>query len=378
MLSRVSSEIYKCMKCGWCREEIQQICPAREVLGFESSFGRGRVALARGILEGEFYYNDKLIERMYTCLGCASCKVHCPLEVDTIEIFRAHREDAVEKGIPLPKSLEEINRVIEENKNPFGKSPELREKLAESFELPSQGEVFYFGGCYDSYRLPQDFKNTVYILRKIGINPAYLAGDEWCCGLPQIWNGSTDLARKLAKHNIEALKKAGAKQVITSCSGCFNAFGRFYRQVLGEFHFEVIHITEFLANKLKSGQLRLKDLDVKYPGNITYHDPCHLGRHMGVYEEPRILLQQMFPKSFREMSRNREKSWCCGGGAVVFPYLTQYSLEIAGRRIKEAVDTGVNMIITTCPTCINVLKIPARKHKIDVKNLLDLLVDAVV
>jgi Fe-S oxidoreductase len=358
-------------------ENTQRVCPAREVLGFESSFARGRMLLARGILEGEIEYNDKLIERMYTCLGCGACKTHCPLEVDTIEVFRTMREDAVQKGIPLPKALVGINKAIEEHKNPFAKPQEFREKMARELALPKEGEIFYFAGCYDTLRFTENFTNTISILRKIGINPSYLGENEWCCGVPQFWNGSTDLAHKLAQHNVVKLKKAGAKQVIMSCAGCYSVFGHFYKQILGDLPFEVLHISQFLANKFNMGMLKLTNLEDKYEGNVTYHDPCHLGRHMGVYEEPRLLIKKMFPHIYREMPRNRENSWCCGGGAVVFPYLTQYSLRIAEQRIDEAVKIGAKTLVTTCPSCMNVLKIPARKKKIEVKNLLELLADAI-
>lgn len=381
MLKDVAGEIYKCLKCGWCREKVMEdtmrVCPAREILGFESSFGRGRVMMARGILEGELEYTPRLVERMYTCLGCGACKVHCPLEVDTIEIFRATREEAVKKGISLPEPLEGINRVIEEYQNPFGKPPEDRNTWALSLNTPPQGEVVYFAGCYDALRAPHTFTGTVNLLRKAGVNPAYLGEDEWCCGVPQIWNGSTDLAKRMAEHNVEYLVKAGAKQVVMSCAGCYNAVGYFYKQFLGELPFEVFHISQFLAKKLGEGALQLANLESKIPGGVTYHDPCHLGRHMGVYEEPRELLKQVFPNTYREMPRNRENSWCCGGGAVVFPYLTQYSLQITEDRVCEAAKAGAGTIVSTCPSCVSILRLPARKKKIEVKNLMEILAKAI-
>ena len=195
MLEKVSREIYKCLRCGWCREKVMEetrrVCPAREVLGFESSFARGRMLMARGILEEEIGYSDKLIERMYTCLGCGACKTHCPLETDTVEVFRAMREDAVEKGVPLPEALAGINKVIEEHKNPFARPQKLREEIAQEFSLPKEGETFYFAGCYDTMRYTENFKNTLSILKSIGVSrPSYLGEDEWCCGVPQLWNGS--------------------------------------------------------------------------------------------------------------------------------------------------------------------------------------------
>ncbi|MGI6604117.1 MAG: (Fe-S)-binding protein [bacterium] len=381
MLVDVADQIYKCLRCGWCREKtafgMHNICPAREILGFESSFGRGRVLLARGVLEGELTYSDKLIERMYTCFGCAACKVKCPLEVDTVEIFRAMREDAVQRGVPQPQPLAQINAVIAENKNPFGKQPAERDKMLRDLNLPVQGEVLYFGGCYDTLRNPAIFKGTVKLLEGAGVKPAYLGQNEWCCGVPQIWSGRRDLAVRLAEHNVDEINKAGATLVVTSCAGCYNAFGHYYRLLLGELPFQVMHITQFLAQALEKNHLPLNSLEQKIQGTITYHDPCHLGRHMGIYEEPRILLRNMFPASFQEMPRNRDDSWCCGGGAVVFPYLTQYSLQVADKRIAEAQSIDARTIVTTCPSCVNVLRLAGRRKGVDVKNIVELMAIAV-
>lgn len=382
MLDRVANEIYKCLRCGWCREyanyDLRNVCPAREMLGFESAFARGRMLLARGLLEGELSYSDKLIERMYTCLGCAACQVKCPLEVNTVEVFRTMREDAVKKGVPLPEPLLQINNTVEKFNNPLGKDQSERNRMMADLELGTRGEVLYFAGCYDTFRNPTIFRGTVKLLRSAGVEPGYLGGQEWCCGVPEIWNGSAELAKKLARHNVEEFKRAGAKVVVTSCAGCFNALGHYYRALLGEeLPFKVVHITQFLAQALEDGRIRVRSLEEEKTGKITYHDPCHLGRHMKVYEEPRRLLRELFPHSFVEMPRNRDESWCCGGGAVVFPYLTQYSLRIAEKRIDEAKSVDAKSLVTACPSCINVLRVPARKIGLEVKNIVEYLATAV-
>jgi heterodisulfide reductase subunit D len=173
--------------------------------------------------------------------------------------------------------------------------------------------------------------------------------DEWCCGSPLQRTGQVDKAIKVAKHNLEAIKKSGAKKVITSCSGCYKMIGGDYEELYGlKGDFEIMQMSQFLLDLIKKGELKLtKPVNKK----VTYHDPCHLGRHMGVYETPRELLQSIPGVELVEMPRNREYAWCCGAGGGVragYPEITMFA---STDRIKEAEDTGAQAVTSACPFC---------------------------
>jgi Fe-S oxidoreductase len=371
--NNVLEQMYKCLRCGWCRDLVQgntnRVCPAREVSGFESACSRGRIMLARGIVEGQIEYKPELINHLYTCFGCGMCEEHCPLEVETLSIFRWMREEVVRLNLDVPEGVHATNKTVEEYGNPFGLAHAQRGKWARDLGLPAKGAVVYFTGCYESYRSTKVARESVKILQEIGNTPAYLGEEELCCGVPQIWNGSTFLARELAERNVDALQKAGAETVIFTCAGCYNAFKKYYPELLGDaLPFKTAHVTELFADKIAQGELELPAIEngVK----VTYHDPCHLGRHLGVYEPPRTILRQLYPESFVEMARNKENAWCCGGGGIVFSLFKELTDQVAATRAAEAEATGAGLIVSTCPTCLNILRLPAQRLRIRVDNII--------
>lgn len=376
---KIIDEIYRCSRCGYCREMIYpqtgtyKICPIYEVRQWESYTARGRITIARAILDGKIKYNERLVERVYSDLLCANCKEHCGPGVDTISIFRAIREDLTTIGLePLP--LREVDSNVEKFNNVFGKDAHGRVAWAVNSPLPAKGEILYFIGCYDSYKYPETARAVTAIFKKCGIDLACLGEEEWCCGLPQLMNGNINLAEKMMRHNLESIKNTGAKVVLTSCAGCYHALKSEYPKFLGRLPFNVIHVSEFLDDLLRKGSIRFeKEIDKK----AVYHDPCHLGRYEGVYEPPRNVLKKVPKLSLLEMKRNRENAWCCGGGGgttfVAFPDL---SVKIADTRIDEARAVNADIIVTSCPLCLNVLTVAGGKKNLKVVNLPVLIAEA--
>jgi len=380
-LEKIKDEVYSCFHCGFCREQVDhekgtyKICSVREIYGFDSYSARGRNSIALALLEGRLKYSPKLVKQIYTCLLCRNCNEHCTwlnLHIDTPEIVKAMREDIVDSGLELD-SLKKIDLNVEKNHNVFGKSSSEVIKWAKDLNLPKNGEVLYWSGCYDSAIYPETSKSTVAILKMVDINPAYLAEEEWCCGAAQFANGNKSLAKKMIEHNIETIKASGAKKVITSCAGCYHFFKSEYPKVVGQLPFEVVHISEFVAKLLKKEKIKFKTgIDKK----VTYHDPCHLGRYEGIYDSPRMSLEAIPKLELVEMLRNRENAWCCGGGGgptqVAFPKLTS---EIASERIDEAKNTEASSIITTCPFCKYVLS-SAAKGQMEVYDFPEIISEA--
>ncbi|KKM76930.1 hypothetical protein LCGC14_1375230, partial [marine sediment metagenome] len=166
---------------------------------------------------------------------------------------------------------------------------------------------------------------------------------EVCCGSVGMRSGDRKSFRKVAEKNAELFKERGIKRIVTSCAGCYRTFKKDYGERLGDI--EIVHTVEFLQNIIKSKDIKLKNLDIK----TTYHDPCHLGRHMNVYDAPRDLLNMI--SNLTEMKTNRVGAMCCGAGGGVKKGFPELSMEIAKNRIKEAEDTGAEYLVSTCPFC---------------------------
>ena len=379
-LDRVKEDIYRCYRCGYCRETISpaknthSICPVREELRFDHYDARGRVLVAKGLIEGKLAYTDSLVESVYTCTACAQCTEVCPMfegaKVDTPRIIRAWREEIVEKGLGPPDRLKEVNYNTEKTYNPYGKSPAERLKWAAGIDIPRRADVLYFAGCSASYRQPEIARNASNVLRRSDVQFTVLQ-DEKCCGLPQMWNGEAKLGEKLVSSNVAAIRETGAKKVVTTCPGCYMALKSDYPEITGkDLGFEISHMSEFLAELVDSGKLEFGALDKR----VTYHDPCHLGRYSKIYDEPRKIIEAIPGVELLEMKRNRENALCCGSGIVVAPTFPKLSLSITERRIIEAKETGAEMIVTSCPSCVSQLSLAARRMRanIEVIDLVDL------
>lgn len=374
MLEKVKSDVFACGRCGKCVvHEGGYVCPVQQnTAGFDETVARGRNTIARGILEGEISLTPEVVDNAYTCLSCKACFVACGKKdhkgrpaIDECKVTQALRADIVKAGLE-PAPLKAIDDTIESTHNPFGLDPAKRAAWADGLDLPKTGEVAYFAGCYASYRNPKLAKATVAVLRAGGIDVAYLGEDEWCCGVPQLGDGNLELAEQIILHNIETLKAAGVKKIITSCAGCFHALKSEYPEIAGEMPFEVVHSSQVIAELLAEGKLTLSE---EVPGKVTYHDPCHLGRHEGVYDAPRAILAAIPGLEVVEMPRTKAKSWCCGGGSIVSNVNPDLTAKISAGRVQEAKETGAGMIVTACPSCESILTTAGRKEKMKVDDI---------
>ena len=367
-LNELREMAYACTRCGYCREKYSDdvptktpafgVCPIWEHNGgFEYQCSRGRLQIAQGILEGRLQYSQELIDVLYTDPDCRLCSWVCNAEpvLDPPKIWQAMRQDIVNAGLGPPKKLKEIDSRVKERHNVFGGKPELRDRWAEGMNLPTEGDVLYFAGCYASYQQPEIARSTVAILREAGINIAYLAGEEWCCGVVQFHDGSISLAEDVARHNIEVIRASGAETVVTACAECYKSFKMDYSEIWDELGFEVVHISEMISTLINEGKITFKS---SLPENkVTFHDPCRLGRYCGIYDSPRNIIKSIPEIELLEMLRHREYAWCCGGGADLVPSMdTQLAVEIAAGRIEEAKETGAQAIIISCPRCAKTLR----------------------
>jgi Fe-S oxidoreductase len=184
----------------------------------------------------------------------------------------------------------------------------------------------------------------VRLLNRAGIAPI-VSNQERCCGADLLLAGDVASFRRLAELNVQALKDSGAKKVVFSCAECYNAFKNDYPAHVGQLPFEMMHLTELLAEKLEGGELAFEPR----PGLVTYHDPCRMGRYLRVHEPPRSVLQGVPELELVEMEDNREQAMCCGSTAWV--NCSGCSKLIQREKLRQARQTGSRIMLTTCPKC---------------------------
>jgi len=223
--------------------------------------------------------------------------------------------------------------------------------------------LVYFPGCMATYRQKKTAESTIKLLKKAGLDFITLGEDEWCCGSILLRTGNEKLAKKVALHNIDALKKCNTKKVVTSCSGCYRTLKKDYPVLAGSIGFDVFHITELLDELISSGKLKMNAKNIK----ITYHDPCHLGRHSGIYDVPRKVLKSIPNIQLIEMKRIRENARCCGAGGGMSSAYKSLAMQIADTRFSEAEGTGAEILVTACPFCVYALADAAQRKKSNMK-----------
>lgn len=354
-LEEVRKAVNVCTMCGFCKS----VCPSFKAIGWDSALSRGRIVLTYGLLNGEIPADESVVRNMYTCTTCADCERRCPSKVKIVDIVELCRQDLVSNGHMLPKHKTMCENIMKYN-NPYAEEKSVVETLGIQ---PRNAKIGYFAGCTATYRSKKTSAASLSVLKKLGVD--FTTVDEICCGsVLQRVGWSQDDVTVLMRKNVEAIVKLGIETLVLSCAGCYRMFKKEYPKYV-DVPFEVLHITEFLARQ----DLKLKPMD----GVATYHDPCHLGRHCGVYEEPRQVIAKIPGLEFREMEFNRKFSHCCGGGGGVRSAFPEDSKRIASTRIEEA--GFADYIITTCPFCVSNLVLGlgdgSEKKVVDLIELVD-------
>jgi len=365
-LKRVADRIWTCSSSGQCvgkgptnpfggPSSPLGMCPPAEEFRTEGYTARGRLYLARLLYDGVLSPTAEELDRIaYTCVACGWCDEVCTLR--PLEAFMALREELVDREVAPPEANKKVDENVRTKHNFMGALPEARAKWAQGLNLPKTGDVLYFAGCYASYRQPETAKATVKLLRASSVNVAYLGNEEWCCGVPPLWNGERAIAEDMMRHNFEEIKRSGAKTVVVSCAECYRTLMINYPELFGELPVKVAHVSEFLAQLIDEGKLKFNKIE----GKVTYHDPCFLGRHAKVYDEPRHIIKSIPGVKLIEMERHGQWASCCGSGAgavsTAYPDFTKHH---ASKRIVEA-KKAANTIVTACPRCIETLKAAAK------------------
>jgi len=343
-------QIDSCIDCGDCRD----VCQVYQATQQEVFSPTGRLQTAKKILETNELSPEE-IDGIYNCLKCGRCDVVCPAGINIASIMRSVQTRLVQRGVGPLERPDKIVEGIQKLGNAVNADPAKKwDWLPEEFPLNKSDTMLYIG-CVGSFSYPQAALSSYLLLKKLGVNFTMLK-DEGCCGYFYYYIGRMDLAREHFTETVERLKQAGIKGIITICAGCYHSFKNWYPELLGERDFEVIHISQLLPRLLKGRELK------KDGREMTYHDPCGLGRLGGdIYDEPREALD-LCGVNLVELEKNKELSPCCG--ALNISNFREICVGVAGNFLDEV---KTNTIVTSCSFCLFGLNYGIRKTGKDKK-----------
>jgi Fe-S oxidoreductase len=387
------SDMEMCHRCSACKfiplERIKgfqhvKSCPSISKYNFHAYSGGGRIGMALAMLEKKIGYTKELLNIIYNCQMCGACDISCKyaMDMEVLLPINEFRIRCVEEGHTHPALDKVINNLRKQGTmvpGTRGKRAAWAEGLDLKDATKEKVKVYYHVGCLTSYdrEYQKLAKVIVKILKKAGVDFGIGYENETCCGGRAFQMGYKEDFLNQAKRNMDMLKKAGVKTLITGCADGYQAFKVLYDKYDLKGDLEVLHITEYLSRLIKEEKLKLnKKVDL----NVTYHDPCYLGRlgepwihwrgekvtgHMyrfdppkkyrrgtfGIFEPPRYVLKSIPGLKLVEMDRTREYSWCCGSGGGVKETNPEFAIWTAKERIEEAESTGAKAVVTACPWC---------------------------
>ena len=369
-------EMEACTNCQICAE----VCPAVSASQDGELSGVFRMKGLKQILKSRTGLFRKLFgkqspseeawrhfsDTVFRCTLCGNCQEICPVGIHLKDLWLSLRQDLVHSNF-YPKKVDMIRDNLEESHNVFAEDNEERADWVEDMrEAPEHGylkdraEIVYFTGCVASYfplaqKIPMALAE---ILDRSGVDFTLMGEEEWCCGFPLLGAGLKEMLEEFKQHNLKAVRKKEARQVLFACPSCFQMWREYYPP-----EFEIAHASQFLLRLLRENKVPLKEL----PLRVTYHDPCDLGRGARLFDEPREAIRSVPGIDFVELPHNRENCQCCGGGGNLEMIDAGLSSEIAKRKIDEVISTGAQAVVTSCQQCVRTMTTYVRRNKVPIE-----------
>jgi Fe-S oxidoreductase len=391
-LEQYKGDMEMCCRCSTCKfipmqkikgSEFSYVCPSIARYNFHAYSAGGRMNIGAAALKNGMNYTPKLLDVVYNCQMCGACGVSCnyAMDMEVLEPISEFRMKCHDDG----KTNAELDKIVDGLKKTGsmvpvkGKRGDWATGLKIKDATKEKVDVLYHVGCLTSYDAGTQklAKNIATILQKASVNFGIFGDAETCCGGRAYQMGYKDEFLAQAKKNMALIKKAGVKTLVTGCADGYQAFKVLYDRFDLKGDLEVLHITEYIDQLIKAGKLKLNK---KVNLNVTYHDPCRLGRlgepwihwsgkkipgdrfvfdppkeyrrgTKGVYEPPRDVLKSIPGIKLTEMTRIKEYSWCCGAGGGVNESNPDFAVWTAQKRIEEAISTGAEALVTACPWC---------------------------
>ncbi|MGQ9506439.1 MAG: heterodisulfide reductase-related iron-sulfur binding cluster [Candidatus Bathycorpusculaceae bacterium] len=364
-------------RCEDCKICSDYCTVAPSFGGVETWSSKGRILFVKTLQNGELPPSKKVVDILYTCTQCGLCFGRCFENLEINEVILAMRNQIVKKGL-APMAFHETAKNIMETGDPGAFPVERRLSWMREVSLrplSKKPEILYWVGCMVADRNPKTAVALLKILNHAKVNFTMLMEREGCCGYVLLSTGFWDEAKKVAEENVLKVEKSGVKALVTPCAGCYYTFTRLYPKILGiSLPCEIFHSSQLIDKFIKNGEVKLKNLNV----TVTYHDPCSLGRHSGVFDEPRNVLKAIPDLKFTEMPLNRQLARCCGGGGGLWSFNHHVSMNCAGLRLMDLQSLNVDVLTTACPLCqINFRYTLARKSApIEVCDIIEIVESA--
>ena len=377
-------KIYNCLYCGSCVSNWPNghRCSLATMAKGVQVNSRGINSIMLNIREDKISFSEGFADLIFRCVSCNSCIANCSEGTEPRKYIESLRKELVERGV-APKTFMEVFNSASQNGNVWGKPKNQRMKWAEGLDVKLASETrdfeyLLFVGDSSAY-VPKNQTTVrlfVGILDKLGVNYAILGNEERSSGNEVLRMGEEALFEALAEENIASFKKYNVKKIITLSPHGFHALKNEYPMLDPDLQIEVLHYTEFLSRLIEEGKLKFtKEVNKK----VTYHDPCYLGRHNSLYDEPRKILNAIPGLKLMEMAYVKRDAVCCGGGGGGVWMERGNGIRVDEIRFNQAVQTKADILATACPLCaqqFEAVNENSMENPIEVKDIIELVYEA--
>jgi heterodisulfide reductase subunit D len=383
-------ELDACTQCGECLK----VCPIQDVTGNPAISPPEKIRMFRkfikatGGLKSRLFGRDavdrKLLEEfskaVFECTTCGACGQHCTVGIFTQRLWPSLRKEMIDRGLVDYQILTDMPEAIKKSGNPYNFPVDDRYKpwFPETVKVSEKAELAYYAGCSGAYSAQPMVRGDALVLGAIGEPFTMLKEeDEVCCGFPLFISGQHDMLEDIIRKLVEAYKAKGVSTLLCSCPCCVNMMTRdwplFYG---GELPFKILHITQFVADALKSRKIIVKK---ELKERLIYHDPCYLSRGVGIIEEPRQVLRSIPGAELLEFERHGLNSRCCGAGGAVRKVFNENAIAMGRLAIDEAVNKKADRLVLSCPACYGKVNEAMKDHdkKIRIVDIMELFAELV-